>query len=148
MTSPVGVPPAPTADRHAPAFMTRQVLSLAVHALPSGPVRERYQQELIAELYGKPWTKQYAQAWGVTTHVWALRAAVGDVEAPLQQKERVMDTTTFAHRRTLLCRVNLHHTWRTYSTEDGERYQRCSRCGKDHTERYNGGGTTGFGAFA
>jgi hypothetical protein len=131
---------AAASGHHPHAFLTRGVVSLAVHALPSGPVRERYHQELIADLYGKPWQRQYAEAWGVTTHMWALRAAVADVE-PFMQKETAM-------HRTLLCRTNMHHTWRTYSTEDGQRYQRCSRCGKDHTDRYNGGGRVGFGAFA
>jgi hypothetical protein len=36
-----------------------------------------------------------------------------------------------AHR-PLTCRLNLHHRWRTNHTEDGGRYLRCARCGKDH----------------
>jgi len=34
--------------------------------------------------------------------------------------------------RTLMCRMNLHHVWRTRNTEDGSRYLCCARCGKDH----------------
>jgi hypothetical protein len=33
--------------------------------------------------------------------------------------------------RFLSCRLGLRHRWTVQSTEDGERYQRCSRCGKD-----------------
>lgn len=40
--------------------------------------------------------------------------------------------------RDVLCRLNLHHTWRTVSTEDGSRYQRCARCGKDESGRFVG----------
>lgn len=31
----------------------------------------------------------------------------------------------------LTCRLNIHHRWRTCTTEDGSKYRRCSRCGKD-----------------
>jgi len=31
----------------------------------------------------------------------------------------------------VLCRLNLHHAWRVESTEDGQRFRRCLRCGKD-----------------
>ena len=53
-----------------------------------------------------------------------------------------MRTTT-----PLLCRVN-YHSWHSFSTEDGARFRRCSRCGRDHVDRYNGGGVVGFGGFA
>jgi hypothetical protein len=36
------------------------------------------------------------------------------------------------NRRALLCRTHLHHLWRIYSTEDGNRYRACARCGKEH----------------
>jgi hypothetical protein len=38
------------------------------------------------------------------------------------------------NRHTLMCRTNLHHVWRTNSTEDGSRYLRCARCGKDRPD--------------
>lgn len=51
------------------------------------------------------------------------------------------------------CKLNLHHAWKWRSTEDGSRYQRCSRCGKDHTDldegtfegKRFGAGLAGFG---
>lgn len=33
-------------------------------------------------------------------------------------------------RKPLLCRLNLH-AWKVNSTEDGQRFRRCQRCGKD-----------------
>ncbi|WP_193571062.1 hypothetical protein [Leifsonia tongyongensis] len=34
-------------------------------------------------------------------------------------------------RKPLLCLVNVRHHWRWESTDDVDRYERCSRCGKD-----------------
>jgi hypothetical protein len=31
----------------------------------------------------------------------------------------------------LTCRLNLRHAWRKRSTEDGNRWTECARCGKD-----------------
>ena len=33
--------------------------------------------------------------------------------------------------RPLLCRLNMHHVWHTESTEDGGRYRKCVKCGKE-----------------
>lgn len=33
--------------------------------------------------------------------------------------------------RRLACRLNVSHKWATCHNEDGQRYQRCARCGKD-----------------
>ncbi|WP_247048733.1 DUF1660 family phage protein [Arthrobacter rhizosphaerae] len=30
----------------------------------------------------------------------------------------------------LLCKTNLGHKWHVESNEDGDRYRRCTRCGK------------------
>jgi hypothetical protein len=57
------------------------------------------------------------------THIWALRAAAG-AAGPV-------DLEVTMPRRPITCRMNLRHRWRTYSTGDGSRYQRCARCGKD-----------------
>jgi hypothetical protein len=35
----------------------------------------------------------------------------------------------------LTCRWHLHH-WSWVSTEDGDRYERCTRCGKDRLEKF------------
>ncbi len=122
----------------APDFWVRHLLSLAVWVLPAAQ-RTRYRQELLAELYGLSRQQQYASAWSVVTHVLALRSAVSDLS---EGKD-----TTMRNKTPLMCRVH-HHAWHSLSTEDGERFQRCARCGRDHVDRYNGGGVTGFGGFA
>jgi hypothetical protein len=38
---------------------------------------------------------------------------------------------TDKQRKPVLCRFGIRHEWRTYSTEDGNRWQACARCGKD-----------------
>jgi hypothetical protein len=42
--------------------------------------------------------------------------------------------------KPLTCRLNLHHRWRWCSTEDGDRFERCQKCGKDRSEKVGGGG--------
>jgi hypothetical protein len=45
----------------------------------------------------------------------------------------------FPRRRgPLSCRLNLRHQWTTVRTEDGGRYRRCRRCGKDETDLFGG----------
>jgi hypothetical protein len=122
----------------APDFWVRHLLALAVWLLPASQ-RYRYRQEFLAELYGLPRHRQYASAWSLATHVLALRAAVSDLS---DGKDTTMKTRT-----PLACRVN-HHSWHGFSTEDGGRFRRCTRCGRDYVDRYNGGGVTGFGGFA
>ncbi|MFE4469044.1 hypothetical protein ACFRFH_09505 [Leifsonia sp. NPDC056824] len=39
-----------------------------------------------------------------------------------------------SRRKPLLCRLNIHHHWHLESTPDGDRYMRCSKCGKDRDE--------------
>lgn len=40
----------------------------------------------------------------------------------------------------LLCALNLHHIWHGEHAEDGSRYMRCVRCGKDRSGSSGGGG--------
>jgi len=54
-------------------------------------------------------------------------------------KEATMQT------KPITCRLNLHHLWHTYSTEDGNRYLRCARCGKEYTRGGSRGMTYGAG---
>lgn len=44
--------------------------------------------------------------------------------------------TTAGARTPLLCRLR-RHRWQTETTPDGDRYQRCVRCGKDRDEDLN-----------
>jgi hypothetical protein len=50
-----------------------------------------------------------------------------------------------AGRKPFLCRANLHHSWESAHTPDGQRYVRCGRCLKER-ETGPGGNVTGPGA--
>jgi hypothetical protein len=100
-------------------------VSLSVHVLPPGTTRQRYQQELLAELYGLPARQATACALGMAVNAPALRRAVG------KHPEGTLEVTMHTHR-PLVCRLNLHHHYRIQHTEDGGRYLHCPRCGKDH----------------
>jgi len=93
--------------------------------LPAGAVRDRYRRELSAELYGLTSRQQLAHVAGMLSRTVALRRAVAEAD-PAAWKEQKMS------RKPVLCRMNLHHRWRPAATEDGEKYLRCVRCGKDH----------------
>jgi hypothetical protein len=71
----------------------------------------------------------------VLAHAGALCVAVTSCET-LGKEETTMATRTVS--RLVLCGLNLHHQWRWHSTDDGERYRRCFRCGKDDEERNKG----------
>lgn len=106
-----------------PRLWTRQVVRLSTGVLPAGEVRHRYRQELLAEMYSMSRAEQTAHTLSVMTHALSLRAAVTSDERPAEETEM--------NRHPITCRMNLHHVWHTESTEDGVRYRRCVRCGKD-----------------
>jgi hypothetical protein len=121
-----------------------RAVQLAAHVLPAEH-RHRYALEFIAELYGMPRPRQVRHSVQVLSRAWALRAALADV-APAPTQENAMKLRT---ARPFLCRLNLHHRWRWASTEDGERYEHCVRCGKDRSEKASGGphgGAAGIGS--
>jgi hypothetical protein len=131
MTGPSSIRPAP------PPALFRASVVASTWALPRGSVRDRYRQELLAELYASAPQDRARYTVGVVTRAWVLRIALKD-EEPVA-KETTMHTKPFT------CRLNLHHVWHTYSTEDGNRYLRCARCGKEYT---GGGGSGGMTAAA
>jgi hypothetical protein len=108
------------------------VVGLATRALPSGPVRDRFRQELVAEMYGMDREAQRQHALSVLAHAWSLRAAVTDPRGAT--KEQIM-------KKALRCRLGKHH-WVSANAEDGGRYLTCARCHVDHTGRTD----TGTGA--
>lgn len=110
-----------------PGPFSSAAVRLAARALPGGPVRARYRQEFLAELYGLDPGRCRRHALGVLSRCYALRANVGT--SPRLPAH--MSLGPLAARRPLLCRVNVHHKWRQESTSDGQRYTRCARCGKD-----------------
>ena len=105
-----------------------RVVELAAWLLPTEQ-RHRYALELIAELYGMPRSQQIRHSVQVLSHAWALRAALAYAgPAPTQGMPMTVKTT-----RTFRCLLSLHR-WVWASTEDGDRFQRCIRCGQDRTE--------------
>ena len=127
----------------APVAGARLGIDLAVRALPSRADRDRYYAEYVAELYGLPPATQLGHVAGFLSQAFALRAALGDSRAPIE--ERAVDQTPSLGRR-ILCRAFRHHDWHTCSTADGGLYLSCRVCHRDHTDRLGPGAH--FGAFA
>jgi hypothetical protein len=109
------------------------VVRLAVLLLPAGPVRERYTDEVLAELTDLPPAARMIHALGFLRSAPALRRAVVgvgvDIDAPMA-----------AFGTPLHCRLHLWHHFRTAVTEDGQRYRRCADCGEDSPYTGNGQG--------
>jgi hypothetical protein len=114
----------PTANR----WCCRAV-QLAVRVLPAEQ-RHRYALEFIAELYGMPRSQQIRHSVHVLSNAWALRAALAETGLTANQEKTMTITTS----RPFRCRIKLHR-WVWVSTEDGDRYERCIRCGRDRTEK-------------
>jgi hypothetical protein len=111
-----------------------RTIELAVRILPSQH-RQRYGLEFTAELYGMPPAQQRRHSARVLTSAWALRTALTEA-APGTNGEKAMANTI---TKPVTCRLNLHHRWRWLSTEDGDRFERCQKCGKDRSEKVGGG---------
>jgi hypothetical protein len=78
----------------------------------------------------------------VLAHAVTLCVAVTSHQTP--GKEGTTMATRTVHR-LVLCGLNLQHEWRWHSTEDGQRYPQCFRCGKDDEKRDRGPGSYGNG---
>jgi len=107
-----------------PPWWATKAVSLAAQILPSGPIRERYQREFIAELYAMTRWQAVRYVFEVATNARRLRAVVA---FDIGQAEQTTARTT----RPLTCRLNLHHDWHVFQTEDGGRYKACARCHKE-----------------
>ena len=108
-----------------------RAIELAVRVLPPEH-RDRYGLEFVAELYGMPPAQQRKHSARVLSSAWALRTAL-TAAVPGANGEKAMIITTT--RQPLTCRLHLHHRWRWLSTEDGDRFERCEKCGKDRSEK-------------
>lgn len=124
-----------------PSIWCCRTVELAVRVLPAEH-RARYGLEFIAELYGMPKAQQRRHSARVLTSAWALRTALE--ATPGANGETAVITTI---RKPLTCRLNLHHRWRWLSTEDGDRYEQCEKCGKDRSEKVGGGPEVGAAGF-
>ena len=124
---------------HVLSPLARGGIELSVRALPELDDRLRYRAEFLGELHVLPPVAQLRFTTGVLFQTFALRAALGST--PSRAEEDAMTTTrprTFSWR----CQVLRHHHWVQRSTEDGSRYDACSRCGRDRSDADLGGGPT------
>jgi hypothetical protein len=96
---------------------------VSTSVLPAGQVRDRYRQELVAELFELDRSRQLHFAAGVLSRAWLLRRAITEE-----------DTMGVEHAHTkrvpLHCRLHLHHHYRQASTADGQVYTQCEDCGQ------------------
>lgn len=128
-----------TADPvRAPHAVARTLVHASTHGLPSTQLRWRYDREFLAELHDMSAARQTTYALGLLAHAARLRRALATTpDLPLEDP---------MPRRPIVCRLTLHHRWRTESTEDGNRYRRCTRCGKfeDYLGTGHWGGSAGI----
>lgn len=115
-----------------PSPLALGMVRLSTRLLPSGDVRQRYRWELFADLSHLDRPHQLSYATGVVSTAWQLRRE-------LTQEIDPMNDTTTTPTIPLLCRLNLRHQWHTETTEDGGRFRRCARCGKDDPRLGNSG---------
>jgi hypothetical protein len=119
-----------------PGRLARLLVTTAVRMLPAAH-RDRYRQELRSELGELPRAEQRGYAVRVLLRSVALRGALRAPGAVDVAGEVVLA----APNRPLTCRMHLYHRWKTFTTDDGERYVGCSRCG---TVKEGSGDTIGY----
>ena len=118
-------------DRPAPpGRVCRLALAAVVQVLPRGDVRDRYRQEFLAELHELDGRRRARHLAGLAPGTVRISGIVRRA-ARLHWEELVGPRP----KRPLLCLLNLRHRWHQASTEDGERFTVCSRCGKDFPVR-------------
>lgn len=111
-----------------PALVPSLLIALGGRVLPGGTRRDRYRQEFLAELYGMTAGRQTAHALQILASSWSLRSATSH---PHREGKTMM---VILRSKPLLCLLNIRHHWKGQSSPDGERYQRCTKCGKDRME--------------
>lgn len=110
-----------------PQWWSMTITRVALRLIPAGGTRDRWQQELVAELYGLSRPEQARHTWGVVVSAPALRAAVATTSASIAP-EAVM-------RKPLRCRVGWHK-WAQRYTDQHLQYLECGRCRKQ-TDSYD-----------
>ncbi|MFC5731390.1 MULTISPECIES: hypothetical protein [Nocardioides] len=107
-----------------PPWWASKGAALAARGLPAGPIRERYEQEFLAELYAMTRWQAARYVFGVVASAPRLRRVLA---CDIDRSEQIT-------ARPATCRLNLHHDWHMFHTEDGGRYKACLRCHKEHPE--------------
>ncbi len=117
-----------TPQQQAPARVPSLLIALSGRVLPGGSVRDRYKREFVAELYGMTRAQQTAHALQIVASSWSLRSAMSH---PQREGNTMLSVL---RSKPLLCLLNVHHHWELQSSPDGDRYERCSKCGKDRMD--------------
>ena len=125
--------------------VARMGVGIAVRVLPALDDRLRYRAEFLADLHSLPPTGQLRYAAGVVSQIFALRAALGST--PTRAEEAAMTPTTTTRPFFWRCRILRRHRWVIRSTDDGSRYEACSRCGRERDDLYEPTGGIGLGAM-
>jgi hypothetical protein len=112
----------------APALVPSLLVALGGRVLPGGSRRDRYRQEFLAEMYGMTPGHQTVHALQIVASSWSLRSAMAH---PHREGKTVLANL---RSKPLLCLLNIRHHWEVQSSPDGDRYQRCTKCGKDRME--------------
>lgn len=118
--------------------VARAGVGLAVRLLPELDDRLRYRAEFLAELHELTPVGQLRYTSGVLSQTFALRAALDSAPSSVEE-----DAMTITRTRNFRCHILCRHHWVTRSTEDGSRYETCSRCGRDQSECPGGPGAMG-----
>jgi hypothetical protein len=80
----------------------------------------------------------------VLSQSFALRAALADT--PTSAEKAAMSVTTSKPPFSIRCSIFRAHYWVVRSTEDGDRYRACKRCGRmaPSVDRFGTGGIGGL----
>jgi hypothetical protein len=111
-----------------PARLPSLLIALGGRVLPGGSRRTRYRQEFLAELHGMSPRRQTVHALQIVASSWSLRSATSD---PHRERKTM---TGILRSKPLMCLLNVRHHWAVESGPDGERYERCTKCGKDRMD--------------
>ena len=112
-----------------PLALARLAIRLATRVLPGAGNRARYHAEFLAELHDLDRSAQLRYAAGVLSRASALRGALGAGPPPAREESMTLSAQQIPFWR---CRVFRWHQWVKRSTEDGDRYLACRRCGVVH----------------
>ena len=94
----------------------------ALRLIPPGGGRDRWQRELVAELYGLSRSEQARHTLGVVSRAIALRRAV-TAQGPAIEEDVV--------KKPIRCRLGWHSWIPRYSEDGTSRYVGCRRCSKE-----------------
>jgi hypothetical protein len=108
-----------------PPRWARKVIALATQVLPAGPIRDRYHQELDAEMFAMT-------RWQAVRYVLEVVATAPRLRGVVKGDAGRGDLAVTLPAVPIACRLNLRHRWHIRSTDDGGRYKECARCRKEY----------------